>query len=175
VYTGPEYKGTVYVEFDSPIVAVGSPESRVSAEILPSGIVTMDVDLVRVFAADVATGSAMVLGDVLIGEVGAEPPSKLFEPSRMEIMAVAMTSDEDCCDAPEVDTTMVAVGAAVEDAAGPVRVKAVGFGSALGDDVVEESESPFDVMITAAWAVMAVKDRTVTFCTGSAEVVVGVT
>jgi len=88
-------------------------------------------------------------------------------------MAVATTSGDECCDAPEVDTTSGGMDVDVEEAAGPFRVNAVGRGS--GDEVGGGSLSPFGVTITAAWAVIAVKDRTVTFCTGSTEVVVGVT
>jgi len=174
VYVGPVYAGPPNVVFEPPAglstVVVGYPGFKVSVEMDPLGKDTIDTERLRV-ATEVATGSTRVTDGVLIGVAVFElPRNKLLVPNRIEMIAVAIAKDGVCCDALEVDTTTG--GVEVEDAVGIVELSTVG---ASTEDVVDCPESAPGVTIIAASAVMAVKDRTVTFCIGSGVVDVDVT
>jgi hypothetical protein len=132
---------------------VGYPGTRVDAKIDPSGNVMSETERLLV-ATEVAIGSAIVFDGVTIeGAVFKLPLSKVLVPNRIEIIAVAMTRDVDCCGALEVDTTTGSVD--VEDAAGPVLLTTVGDCSG-GEDAVDDASSVPGVMIIACWAVTAV-------------------
>jgi hypothetical protein len=120
---------------------------------------------------EVATGAVMVRAVVLAGGLKerllVDPPSRmLLEPRRMDMMAVAIPSDEDSCVAPEVEgeeedineadavATVVAdaVGVVVPEAVGTFRVYAVG--GEIDVEVGVELSVPGVTM--TAWAVRAV-------------------